>query len=193
MVLPSLQFSGVSAPTVEEFMTALEAQIAATRSTRVEGQIASRLSGRALLWYEHCTTQPEPHLIHSEQAYNALREQLEDMFSHERSTPQTPFNGLTQGGFTTFEYFEKYRQLAAAAEDGIDNHFRRLWWVYGLQPELRNIGIDRMAIVPIFPLLVHAVHAAEWRLIHKYTPRVKFHLTPIAEAPTSPMGRPNGA
>ncbi|EJT46549.1 hypothetical protein A1Q1_04844 [Trichosporon asahii var. asahii CBS 2479] len=192
MVFPSLEFSGIGAPTVEGFIAALETQLEATRSAKVEGQIASRLTGRALLWYVHCTSPPEANRVHNEEAYLTLREQLTRMFSRQNRTPQSVFNCLTQGVNSTNEYFEKYCLLALRANEGIDNYFRHVWWIHGLQPELRDFALDRMANYRTFTELVQAVHVAERELLRKYAPRFKFQLTPVTEGTRRSLPRENG-
>lgn len=157
---PPLQFSGTGAPGVEEFVAALEAQLTITgcASSLRPGHVAAHLTGRALLWYAETTK--TYHFRNNDDGYRDLRGRLVASFALRESTPHARFRALTQGAGSPAEYAAKYRQLAQGLDEDLDGYFNRMWWAYGLRPELRDFALDRMLELESFAQLSEELHRA---------------------------------
>lgn len=178
VVLPALQSSGTGAPRVEEFMAALEVQLRITGRKFNRDELASRLTGRALLWY--ATTYQSPPTPYAPSHYDLkpilfinCRRRLLTEFSFQQRTPIRRSRALTQGADTVAEYARKYQTLASNAGENVSTEYNRLWWAYGLQPQLCDVAFDLMIEYPAFVKLADAVHAAELKIAGKASFHVK--------------------
>lgn len=158
MTFPILQFSGIGAPTVEEFLAALEGQLSASRAPLLPGQISGRLSSRALLWYTE--TVRMHHFRLNDDGYRDLRSRLLAEFSLRERNPQRIFRTLTQGCLSAGDYATEWRTLARQLGEDVEGYFYRAWWAYGLGEELRDVAFTSMHI-PTFEELVVEVRRAE--------------------------------
>lgn len=192
MVLPPLQFSGVGEPTVEEFVSALDLQIIASGVPRVEAQIASRLTGRAHLWYVHCFTPPSAHLHESVEGYRFLQERLRFTFSR-RYSHLGALNMHAQGADSVIEYVAKVQAMAHRVGENIDTPYRRMWWIYGLQPDLKDLALNRTWENQTFMQLVESSLDAERRLTRRYTDPLREGAMRAVAAPARPEEGPEPA
>lgn len=156
--MPTLSFSGIGAPTVEEFIAALEGQLSASGAPILPGQISGRLTSRALLWYTE--TIRIHHFRLTDDGYRDLRSRLIGEFSLREGTPQRIFRTLTQGCYSVEWYAAEWRALADRLGEDIEAYFNRAWWAYGLRLELRDVAIASMCI-PSFAELTEEVRRAE--------------------------------
>lgn len=167
---PTLTFSGIGAPTVEEFIAALEGQLSASDAYLLPGQISGRLTSRALLWYTE--TIRCHHFRLTEDGYRHLRSQLLGEFSLRERNPQRIFRTLTQGYLSVEEYATEWRTLAGHLGEDVESYLNRTWWAYGLRSELRDIALAAMHI-PSFGELAAEVHRAEWLLCPRTSQRCR--------------------
>ncbi|EJT46550.1 hypothetical protein A1Q1_04845 [Trichosporon asahii var. asahii CBS 2479] len=155
---PTLTFSGIGAPTVEDFIAALEGQLSASDAPLLPGQISGRLTSRALLWYTE--TICGHHFRLTDDGYRDLRSRLLAEFSLRERNPQRIFRTLTQGYLSVEEYATEWRTLAGHLGEDVESYLNRTWWAYGLRSELRDIALAAMHI-STFGELAGEVHRAE--------------------------------
>lgn len=162
--MPRLQFSGLGAPTVEEFLAALESQLSVglgLHHSTLPGLISARLTGRALLWY---TEEVRGHHFKPNDAgYRDLRGRLVSAFSLRDASPVRAFRALTQGGDTVAAYAARFRQLAARVGEDEDSYLNRMWWAYGLNEQLRDAAVDRIPAHSSLKALADEVHGVARR------------------------------
>lgn len=176
VVFPTLQFSGTGAPSILNFLAALEAQLLASSKGFHYGEIAGRLTGRALLCYSELKSTlyvARRELRAGHAGFNQLSNYLRNEFWDGGPTPRRAFRSLTQGADNVAEYAEKYQALAAAIGEDVNRAESRLSWAYGLQPDIRDIAFDLMAEYQGFVQLAEAVHAAELKIACKMSAQVK--------------------
>lgn len=156
--MPTLSFSGIGAPTVKEFIAALEGQLSASGAPVLPGQISGRLTGRALLWYTE--TIRNHHFRLTDDGYRDLRLRLVAEFSLRESNPQRLLRTLTQGCFTVEWYAAEWRALADRLGEDVESYYNRAWWAYGLRAEFQDTAFASICI-PSFGELAEEVRRAE--------------------------------
>lgn len=182
-------FSGDYRYPLDEFLAVIEANAVPHKcyyahTPHKTAYVANALTGRARLWYvrwaamrEHKAPVYSEHGASFNSAWKTYKDKHFETFRRdlvaefgipETLTTEFEFRHLTQNRTTVQQYAERWTRLGDNCGEKLDTEYNRLWFIHGLNPQIR----DHM-------LLVFPFHRTFARVVEEATASEEFNALPM--------------